>query len=105
MEPVTTPIETSPPAAPIVEAAPVAPAAPVMAAPPPMPAPKVGFFSGITVTDVGMIALASLSFFMIIYYYRNKITYIKKEQAQMKKDVEELKANVQTALGPDYKSF
>lgn len=101
-------------APPIVESTPAAPTPPPVVAPLPaapafaeggMPGGSGGFFKGITITDVGMIALATVTMCMIIYYYRNKIAYIKRDRSQLKQEVEELKINVQTALGPDYKTI
>jgi len=41
----------------------------------------------------------------MIKYFRDKIEYLKKEKNQVVKDMEEVKMNVQTVLGPQYKKM
>lgn len=105
--------------APIAAPAPVA--APVYEPPPPItpvPGPqfsqggatsnKTGlekFFDGITLTDIGIIAIVTAVGITAICYYRKRIDYLKKEKSEVKKKVEELEMNVAKALGPNYKKL
>lgn len=100
---------------PMPEPAPApAPAPMPMPAPAPLPAPESKFssggflggaFDGVSLTDVGMIAITACAAFYIIKYYRDRINYLKSEKTQLTKDVEELKANVQLAFGGNYKKM
>jgi uncharacterized membrane protein len=106
---------TPPAPAPQPQPAP-APPPPPPPAPPPAPTPQIGaesgksgffgdLFDGVTLVDVGIIALVGCTMFFMIKYYREKYSYLKNEKTQMTKDVEELKVNVQSALGENYKAL
>lgn len=60
------------------------PPAPVMENGGPVPAKSAGnFFEGITLLDVGMVALVSLALYCSIYASRLTIQFIKSRQQQM----------------------
>lgn len=98
------PVPSPAPAAPAVMpevAVPVA--APVVVQQPVVP-PKQGIFDGITLVDVGMIALVSLALFYSIYYHRIAIKKLG-AQSSMQNDIDELKANVKKGLGTEYQTM
>ena len=61
------------------------------------------FFDGITLLDIGMIALSALAIFMNIYYTRKQIFFLKANKSQIRNDIDELKLNVKNLMGDDYK--
>lgn len=63
------------------------------------------FFDGITLLDIGMIALSTLALFMSIYYTRQQIFYLKANKSRIGNDIDELKINVKSIMGDDYKSL
>ena len=107
--PLTPPMETP---APIPGAA-IPAAVPPVATPAPVAAPAYAgggqpsgnFFSGLNTTEVLLLGLASATLFCMIFYYRGRIKYIKKEQSEMKDQLDEVKTNVKTAMGEQYQSF
>jgi hypothetical protein len=57
--------------------------------------PFGGFFEGITLVDIGMLALVSLAMFYSIYASRQAIAYYSNLSNQTKQDIANLKASVQ----------
>lgn len=55
-----------------------------------------GFFDGITLMDVGIVALVSLALFYSIYGSRKAIVYYQNLQNQTNKDIANLKAEMAT---------
>lgn len=106
---------TMPPGAPdITPAAPAAVPAPAPAAPTPVPAPMPvqqatyssgGFLSDISPVKVGMFLLTSLALFYSIYYSRQAIKNLKTTKAQDRKDIDEIKGNLQSVMGENYKTL
>jgi hypothetical protein len=86
-------------------------------APAPAPAPQFGaggvtgktglakFFDGITLTDIGTIAIITAVGLFAICYYRRRIQHLKEEKSETKKKLEEIEVNVVNALGPNYKKM
>lgn len=64
-----------------------------------------GILSGITLVGVGMIILTSLAFFYSIYYHRQAIKDIKATKTTGQNDMDEVKANLKSLMGENYKSF
>lgn len=60
--------------------------------------PFGGFFDGITLMDVGMLALVSLTLFYSIYASRQVIADLKTRQDQTAQDISSLKAQVQSIM-------
>ena len=104
VSPIPSPEFTSAPPA----AAPPPPAAPPMPAPmqsAPMGNPVADFFSGIQITDVLMVGLVGLALFYNIYYCRSMIIQAKTWKTKEQQDIDELKANVKSALGDQYQTY
>lgn len=95
--------------APEVPAAPVVPAAPPVApvpgnpAAPPVPE-KAAFFKDITLMDVGMIAIFVIAMVASVYSSRQQLLLVRKNSDNTRKDIDELKANVQSAMGAGYQA-
>lgn len=114
------PGSTPPVTAPVVET-PVPAAAPPVAAPAPdftpaplppaiAPAPAKGnfmsrLFEDVSFTEVGFLILGSAAMFTVIYYYRQRIKKMREEENVTYQKIEEVKANVVSFMGPQYKSF
>ena len=98
-------------------------AAPSMPAPamqpPPAPPPVVasaapasfaeggvaGIFSDIKITDIFIVSLVTLAMVYNIYYCRTMIIQARTWKTKEQQQIDELKANMQSMLGPDYKSY
>jgi hypothetical protein len=97
------PVDNSPMPSPVSDPSP-SPAPAPAPLPAPSPAPQysngsVGsFFDGVTLTDVGMVAICACAGLLIIKYYRDRINYLQKEKTQTSKDVQEIKTNVQNLI-------
>lgn len=98
--------------APVSEPAPVVPPVPPTLPTPPAPgstnAPGYGsggWLGGISVANVGMILLSSLALMYVIYYNRLAIKSLKSAKSQDRKEIEELKGNVMSFMGENYKSY
>jgi hypothetical protein len=90
------PAPAIPMGAPAVPATPMAAPVPVtMAAGGSTGKPFGGFFEGITLVDIGMLALVSLAMFYSIYASRQAIAYYSNLSNQTKQDIANLKASVQ----------
>jgi hypothetical protein len=84
--------------------------APAPATPPP---PQFGnggspggkFFDGVTLVDVGMIALTTTAIIITIYYYHQKIKQVQRDKSVTQTKVEELEANVVNLMAPNYKKM
>jgi hypothetical protein len=57
---------------------------------------KGGFWAGVTILNVGIIALTALALFYSIYYSRQRIFYLRNEKTQDRKDIDALKATMQS---------
>ena len=89
--------------------------APIYAPPPPMPAPaqpmagggqtSTGFFEGITLTDALVLIAVFTVFILMTRYFTIAIKHAKVTNKQIQRDVEEVKMNVQNALGDNYETF
>lgn len=99
MDPELTP--PSPGPAPAPTPAPPPPTPPP--APGPTPAPSFqeggttsggGWFKGVTVMSVGIIALTSLALCYSIYYSRQRIMYLRNEKTKDRADIEDLKSQM-----------
>lgn len=92
-------IDMSQPAPAPAAPAPVAPVAPVAQQ---MdfggPTPSSNWFAGITVVDVGVIALVSLALFYSIYHTRQQIFYLKNHKDKDRQDIDELQADVRSLM-------
>lgn len=63
------------------------------------------WLNGVSLTDVMTVALVGTALGMIIYYYRARIIKMKQEDLAVQKDIEELKTNLQTVMGPNYQKM
>lgn len=89
--------------------APAAPAAPAPAAPAPAAMQDGGettggFWEGVTILNVGIIALTALALFYNIYYSRQRIFYLRNEKTQDRKDIEALKEEIQSLTARQYQT-
>lgn len=66
---------------------------------------SASFFDGITILDIGMISLATLALFMSIYYTRQQIVWLKANKSLIRNEIDEVKLNVKSILGNDYKQL
>ncbi len=65
-----------------------------------------GFFKGVSPAEVGMIALTAAVMITIGFYYIQRIKQLKEEKkSNVAHDVDELKVNVQTMMGPNYQKL
>jgi hypothetical protein len=107
----TTPNIPAAPAAP----APAMPAAePVTAAPAPaipMPAPgqpgavtaqRGALLAGVTLMDVGMITLFTVAMLVGMYSSYQQLMFVRKQGLAERAEIDEIKANLQAALGDKY---
>lgn len=121
MEPIT---PAAPPPTPPADI-PIAPASPDL--PPATPAPLVPatppiqqfndggqpgkgnavsrWVENVSFTEVGMLIITSCVIFLVADYYRKRIKYLREEETRMSNKMDELTANVQSFVGPAYKSF
>lgn len=96
--PINTPIST-PTIPPAQEAIATPPVASVET--PTIPAKK-GFFKEITVMDVGMIAIFIIAMAASVYSSYKQLLIARKIGDQNRKDIDELKSNVQSIMGSNY---
>lgn len=114
-----------PVAPPITPAAPPIDPGPAPVAPPAPPMPPVNpaipyqtggvpesngfkkFFSTVKLSDVVIMGLTFLTFFMVIDYYRKKLKSLRDEKVaktELESKVSEIETNVKTFMGDNYKS-
>ncbi len=117
-------IQTSPdgtivqPVAPVAAVAPVQPvvaAAPMVAQPIPAPnpafadggavAPAAGFWKNLNWIEVGFMIFGSTALYFTINYYRQNAIAKRKEIAELQREVDEVKMNVQTNMKGAYKTL
>jgi hypothetical protein len=67
--------------------------------------PVKKFFADVSFTDVGILILASCAMYYVISHYRREIKRKKQEQSEITNKIDELEANLKSAMGPNYKSF
>lgn len=64
---------------------------------------KGGFFQGVTIVGVAITTFTFLALFYSIYYSRQRIFYLRNEKTQDRKDIEALKADMQSLMSGQYK--
>jgi hypothetical protein len=92
-----------------VDAGTPAPVTPVTPAPVTPPADAVvmekgGWLDEITFANVGMIIIFTVAMATVIYCSRQQVLIARKAAENNRKDIDEIKANVQSAMGANYEN-